>query len=63
MIRVTARWLAGIGALALSACASAPLHYYTLIAPAAMRKKAPTRERRAAEAHATPAGMWVNLSA
>ncbi|MEO5813421.1 MAG: PqiC family protein [Rhodanobacter sp.] len=34
MIRLTTRWLAWIGALALSACASAPLHYYTLIAPA-----------------------------
>ncbi len=35
MIRITARWLAGIGALALSACASVPLHYYTLVTPAA----------------------------
>jgi uncharacterized lipoprotein YmbA len=35
MIRLAARWLAGIGALALGACASAPVHYYTLIAPTA----------------------------
>ncbi len=33
MIRITARGLACIGALALGACASAPLHYYTLVAP------------------------------
>ena len=37
MIRRPARWLASIGALALAlgACASAPLHYYTLLSPAA----------------------------
>ena len=35
MIRITMRRLAGIGVLALTACASAPLHYYTLITPAA----------------------------
>ena len=35
MIRIAIRWLAAIGALALSACASAPLHYYTLVAPSA----------------------------
>lgn len=34
MICHTVRWLAGIGALALGACASAPLHYYTLLSPA-----------------------------
>ncbi len=34
MSRVTALFIAGLGALALSACASAPLHYYTLLAPA-----------------------------
>lgn len=35
MIRFAARWLAAVGALALGACASAPVHYYTLIAPTA----------------------------
>ena len=34
MSRVTAFCIAGVGALALGACASAPLHYYTLLAPA-----------------------------
>jgi uncharacterized lipoprotein YmbA len=46
MIRVTARWLAGIGALALSACASAPLHYYTLIAPATAAADMPDAAQR-----------------
>ena len=48
MIRVTARWLAGIGALALSACASAPLHYYTLIAPATAALDPPDAAQRGA---------------
>jgi hypothetical protein len=34
MIRDASRLLAAAAALALSACATAPLHYYTLIAPA-----------------------------
>ncbi|MHB1056796.1 MAG: PqiC family protein [Rhodanobacter sp.] len=34
MIRTATRLLAAGAALALAACASAPLHYYTLIAPA-----------------------------
>lgn len=34
MIRTAMRWMAAGAVLALSACASAPLHYYTLVAPA-----------------------------
>ena len=34
MIRTGMRLLGAVAALALAACASAPLHYYTLIAPA-----------------------------
>jgi len=48
MIRVTSLWLAGIGALALSACASAPLHYYTLIPPATAALDPPDAAQRGA---------------
>lgn len=41
MNHATAFWLVGVGALALSACASAPMHYYTLLAPAAVANGAP----------------------
>ena len=33
MIRTVRWWLAGVSAVVLAACASAPLHYYTLVAP------------------------------
>lgn len=34
MIRIATRWLGAGAVLALAACASSPLHYYTLVAPA-----------------------------
>jgi len=33
MMRTAGCWLAGVSAVVLAACASAPLHYYTLVAP------------------------------
>lgn len=48
MIRITTRWLAAIGALALGGCASAPLHYYTLVAPQAEAPGMPGAAQRGA---------------
>jgi uncharacterized protein len=41
LIRTGGRWVGAGAALVLAACASAPLHYYTLIAPAGESTAAP----------------------